>query len=117
MTSKAIVDQRNESGQARPALHFDEDGFLIDPTLWNVEVGRMIADMRDVGPLRAEHWEVLHLLRDRYLRMGAIPPLRRLCRNRALTQKEIKTTFGSCLEVWRIAGLPNPGEESKAYMG
>jgi tRNA 2-thiouridine synthesizing protein E len=24
--------------------------------------------------------------------------------------------FGGCREAWRIAGLPNPGEEAKSYM-
>lgn len=113
MTSKAIVDQRNESGQARHALLFDEDGFLIDPTLWNVEVGRMIADTRDVGPLRAEHWEVLHLLRDRYLRMGAISPLRRLCRNRALTQRRSRQHSGVVLRCGASPGCPTPGKRPK----
>jgi hypothetical protein len=24
--------------------------------------------------------------------------------------------FSDCRSLWRIAGLPNPGEEAKAYM-
>ena len=98
-------------------LLFDEDGFLVDPMLWTESVGHHIAETRDIGPLQAAHWQILHFLRDRYLRLGAMPPMRRICRDSALSKKDIKALFGSCLEVWRIAGLPNPGEEAKAYMG
>ena len=99
------------------ALLFDEDGFLVDPTLWSEQTGYHIAATRGIGPLQQKHWEILHFLRDRYLRLGAIPPMRSVCRNSALSRQDIKRLFGSCLEVWRIAGLPNPGDEVKAHMG
>ena len=95
---------------------FDEDGFMLEPANWTEETGAMIAEIDGVGPLRAEHWQVIHFLRDRYLRLGAIPPVRNMCRNSTLSKEEIKTLFGSCLEIWRIAGLPNPGEEARSYM-
>lgn len=104
-------------GKGCGGLAFDEDGFLIDPSLWTEQMGRIIAEIRGIGPLHSDHWMILHYLRDRYLRLGAIPPLRRICRNSTLSRKDIKTLFRNCLEVWRIAGLPNPGEEAKAYMG
>lgn len=28
----------------------------------------------------------------------------------------VKQLFGGPLEAWRIAGLPDPGEEARAYM-
>lgn len=99
-----------------PSLGFDEDGFLLDTTSWNPEVGRIIAAQNGIGPLNDAHWKVIHFLRDRYLRLGAIPPMRRICRNSSLSKMELKQMFGSCLQVWRIAGLPNPGEEAKAYL-
>lgn len=117
MKGNLTSDYAVRAASGEIALVFDEDGFLIDPMLWSEQVGRCIAETRDVGPLYAEHWQVLHLLRDRYLRLGAIPPMRRICRDSALSKKDIKELFGTCLEVWRIAGLPNPGEEAKAYMG
>jgi len=100
----------------RHALVFDEDGFLVDPLLWSEQMGRAIAEIRGIGPLQTGHWAVLYFVRDRYLRLGAIPPMRRICRSSALSRKDMKALFGGCLEVWRIAGLPNPGEEAKAYM-
>jgi len=45
-----------------------------------------------------------------------LPSLRRVCRATGLSRDEVHDLFGGCLPVWRIAGLPNPGEEAKAYL-
>jgi tRNA 2-thiouridine synthesizing protein E len=39
-----------------------------------------------------------------------------VCRTHDLDRNAIKNLFGGCRQAWRIAGLPNPGEEAKAYM-
>ncbi|MET0092654.1 MAG: TusE/DsrC/DsvC family sulfur relay protein [Sedimenticola sp.] len=107
---------QTSAGLVPPGPEFDEDGFLINPTSWNKEVGCSIADQAGIGPLGEAHWKVILFLRDRYMRFGAIPPMRRICRGSALSRMELKQMFGGCLQVWRIAGLPNPGEEAKAYL-
>ena len=117
MTGNLTVQQGIGATLAESALIFDEDGFLADPTLWTEQMGRYIAETRGIGPLQADDWKVVRFVRDRSLRRGATPPMRRICRSSALSKTDIKRRFGSCLEVWRIAGLPNPGEEAKAYMG
>ena len=117
MSGNLTAEQGLRANLKERALVFDEDGFLVDPNLWSEQTGHYIAAIRGIGPLQMEHWKLLHFLRDRYLRLGAIPPMRSICRNSALSRKDIKNLFGSCLEVWRIAGLPNPGEEAKAHMG
>ena len=103
--------------RAGDALVLDEDGFLLDPRSWSEQTAQLLAELRGVGRLGPAHWAVVRFVRDRYLRLGAIPPMRRICRSSALSRRDIKGMFGNCLEVWRIAGLPNPGEEAKAYMG
>lgn len=95
---------------------FDEDGFVVEPQLWTEETARIIAEMDGVGVLGSDHWAVINFIRDRFLRFGAIPPMRRVCRASALTRHDVKRLFGSCRQVWRIAGLPNPGEEARSYM-
>jgi|GEM_PF-681416 len=94
---------------------FDEDGFLIDPDQWTEELAHQIASA-DVGPLKDAHWKIITFIRDRYLRLGAMPPMRRICREFGYERDAVKGLFGGCLQLWRIAGLPNPGEEAKAYM-
>jgi tRNA 2-thiouridine synthesizing protein E len=29
----------------------------------------------------------------------------------------VNDLFGYCLVAWRVAGLPNPGEEARSYLG
>ena len=107
--------QKQDSIPVGTAL-FDEDGYLLDQDLWSEQLGADIAAEEDVGPLTEKHWRVLHHIRDKYFRIGALPNMRRVCRETALSKAQIYTLFGGCLVIWRIAGLPNPGEEAKAYL-
>ena len=95
---------------------FDEDGFLIDPSLWSEQLARTLAEEEGLGPLTAEHWRVIGFIRDKFLRLGAPSNLRQVCRGTELSRSQIKSLFGGCLVIWRIAGLPNPGEEAKSYL-
>lgn len=97
-------------------LQFDEDGFLVDQEPWCEATSDLIADLEGVGPLSESHWAVIRFVRDRFLRVGQIPPMRHICRGVELDKKAVKQLFGGCLQMWRVAGLPNPGEEAKAYM-
>ena len=102
---------------APPARHlFDEDGFLLDAATWSEELARGLALAEGVVSLSAEHWRVIHFIRNKYLRLGGLTSLRRLCRGTDLSRAEIKELFGDCLAMLRIAGVPNPGEEAKTYL-
>ena len=94
---------------------FDEYGFLVAPELWSENVAAFIAELDGIGPLGSEHWDVICFLRDRYLRLGAIPPIRNLCRGVGLSRDRLKMLFGNCRTIWRIAGLPDPGEEVRNH--
>jgi tRNA 2-thiouridine synthesizing protein E len=95
---------------------FDEDGFLLDAATWSQEAAQIIADMDDVGALSDQHWKVINYIRERFFAVGGVPAMRTVCKASGLDRDEIKQMFGSCCEVWRLAGLPNPGEEARAYM-
>lgn len=100
--------------QQQPPL--DEGGFLIDPALWTEALARRFAWREGVGELSEDHWRVILHVRDRFHALGGMPSMRRVCRATGLSREAIHGLFGSCLRVWRIAGLPDPGEEAKAYM-
>lgn len=97
-------------------LLLDEEGFLLTPENWSRELAIELAAAADVDSLEETHWQAIEFLRDRYLRLGALPPMRRVCRHLGVDRYRIKHLFGGCRQLWQIAGLPNPGEEAKAYM-
>ncbi|WP_428608550.1 TusE/DsrC/DsvC family sulfur relay protein [Sedimenticola sp.] len=116
MSAVQKVSESAARGSVLSTLGFDEDGFLCDAETWNDRVAETLAELEGVAPLQNAHWRVIRFVRDRYLRLGAIPPMRRICRSSELSKDEVKGLFGGCLQVWRIAGLPNPGEEAKSYL-
>ncbi len=93
----------------------DEDGFLIDPSAWDRSFTELRA-MQSGITLSDKHWLLIDLIRDKYLRLGALPPMRSVCKKIGLHRQVLKDQFGSCLNLWKMAGLPNPGEEAKTYM-
>lgn len=96
-------------------VNFDEDGFLIDQASWNEQLAYSIAAQEEILPLTDCHWKVINHIRERYFAVGALPPLRLMCRATELTRHDIQLMFGSYRTIWRVAGLPYPGEEVIAY--
>ncbi len=98
-------------------LDLDPDGFLLDPERWDETVAREIARRDGLGELTPGHWRVIHCLREEYERLHAPMPMRHICHEQNLSPHCIEDLFGpNPREAWRVAGLPNPGEEAKAYM-
>jgi len=107
---------KNGFSQSANALIFDEDGFLANPKGWTESTAQMIAELDGLGELGAAQLQVINYVRERFFRLGAISSIRQICRSNEMSKDEVKALFGSCLEMWRVAGLPHPGEEAKAYM-
>ena len=107
------VDTQADSFQPHEIL--DEEGFLADPSDWD----RSFTERRAVEQgvyLTDQHWQLVELIRDKYMRLGSLPPMRSVCKSVGLNKYALKRQFGSCLNLWKMAGLPNPGEEAKTYM-
>lgn len=98
-------------------LALDDDGFLIDRRIWSREVAQHLAGQRGLGQLGETHWLIINYIRDKYFRLGALPPMRNMCRKLGLEREAVKNDFGSCRMLWQVAGLPNPGPEALSYMG
>lgn len=113
--TKGVTNSTTNIPQTIP-FFFDEDGFLSETSTWTRELAREIARLDGLGALERDHWTVIEYIRDRYFRLGAIPLMRRVCRANNLNADAVKQLFGSCRTLWRVAGLPNPGEEAKTYM-
>ena len=114
MTPQAHIAQA--ARRSIPPAVFDEDGFVVDTPSWSTDLAEDIARLEGVADLGAKHWEIIHLVRNRYFTLGALPVMRLVCRAANLDPLTAHRLFSSCRSLWRIAGLPNPGEEAKAYM-
>jgi tRNA 2-thiouridine synthesizing protein E len=110
----AQIQARHSDGYSSSL--FDEDGFLVEESLWSKELAPALAAEEGVGELTEAHWRVIDHIREKYFRLGSPPSLRRVCRETSLSRAQIHNLFGGCLAIWRIAGLPNPGEEAKSYL-
>lgn len=114
MSEKVTVETE---GVNRPPIDLDEDGFMRDPHHWSMQTARILAEMYDVGELGPDHWAIIFYLREHRLSYGSLPPMSQVCRTRGLNSAAVGRLFmGGCIAAWRVAGLPNPGEEAKSYM-
>jgi tRNA 2-thiouridine synthesizing protein E len=114
MDARVSITPLAHSVIVRP--EFDADGFLVGTLDWSPAMAEVVARDEGIDRLGATHWKVIHLVRDRYFSLGALPVMRLVCRAAGLDPRQAHHLFSSCRSLWRIAGLPNPGEEAKAYM-
>ncbi|KAB2317873.1 TusE/DsrC/DsvC family sulfur relay protein [Betaproteobacteria bacterium SCN1] len=100
---------------ASPTI-FDTDGFLLDPWMWSESLADRIAQTDGLGTLNELQLGLLHALRREYARHGTVTALSHVCHLTGQSADCMQHLFPSPREAWRVAGLPNPGEEAKAYM-
>lgn len=93
----------------------DDEGFLIDPEQWTEAFAAHALGLlpRSLCP---RHKAVILYVRKKYLHLGALPPVRTVCKSVGIDKQELKTLFGSCLRLRRAAGLPRPDDELRSHM-
>jgi dissimilatory sulfite reductase related protein len=89
---------------------FDEEGFLLDPDLWNERLAEMLALEDGLSELSTIHWHILSFLREYYFANGKAPLNSEFRKGTGLSLAEIEACFplGIRLGARRLAGLPNP---------
>lgn len=94
----------------RDRISVDEDGFIVDPSLWSEKFAAAVAASEGVDDLTGDHWKVVNFLRDYYIEYGAAPMIRRLCESTGFKLKKIYELFpsGPAKGACKIAGLPKP---------
>ena len=95
---------------------FDPDGFLLDPAMWSESLADRVAQNDGLGELNELQTSLLLALRREYAKHGSLTALSHVCHLTGQSANCMHQLFPSPREAWRIAGLPNPGEEAKAYM-
>lgn len=97
-------------------IKIDEYGLLKNPKDWNREVALVIAHDLGIDLLTADHWKVIDAMRLHFDRFGVAPAMHNICHTNHKREEWVHELFGSCFNAWRAAGLPDPGEEAKAYL-
>jgi dissimilatory sulfite reductase related protein len=95
---------------------FDEYGLVREFSLWTESLAVAMAQDAGIGPMTEMHWKIVRAMREHYLKRGTAPVMHRLCHDVGIDRQYVNDLFGYCLIAWRIAGLPNPGEEAKSYL-
>jgi tRNA 2-thiouridine synthesizing protein E len=94
----------------------DHNGFMAEPEQWDARLAAQLARHLGLGELGVEQWRIIQQLREAWLVKGSLPVQPNLCRELALDRSCLDDLFGGPLEAWKIAGLPDPGEEARVYM-
>ena len=97
-------------------LELDQDGHLLDYTVWNEQVAQELAQSLELE-LTAWHFEVLHAVRQFYQQFGHSPATRPLIKflmktvspeiNNAVLQVKFNTGLVA-RHLSRLAGIPKP---------
>ena len=95
---------------------YDKDGFFLHPAQWDLALAQRIAYAEDMGELDDIQQQLLLTLRDEFQKFGAVTALSHICHLNGLEADCLHQLFRTPRQAWRIAGLPNPGEEAKAYL-
>jgi len=95
---------------------FDPDGFMIAPDSWSESLADSIAQADGLDPLSELQIGLLHALRHEFFKHGTVTALSHVCHLTGQSADCMQHLFPSPREAWRVAGLPNPGEEAKAYL-
>ncbi|MFP5410772.1 MAG: TusE/DsrC/DsvC family sulfur relay protein [Gammaproteobacteria bacterium] len=95
---------------------FDTDGFLLDPDQWSEPFAEQTARCDGIGPLDELQMTLLRILRREYARHRSVTALSHVCHLAGEPPDCMQHLFPDAREAWRLAGLPNPGEEAKSYL-
>ena len=86
----------------------DEEGFLLQPDVWDKKVARTLSRREVSGNLTPDHWKLIDCVRQYYLDFKTVPPVRMLVRRTGLPIRRIHELFpngfsnGAC----KATGLP-----------
>jgi TusE/DsrC/DsvC family sulfur relay protein len=89
----------------------DDDGFLVNLEDWTVSVARIIAKQEGIEDLSEDKLDILIFMREYYKKYKFFPIVRFICKNVHQHGACVTEQFSDPIRAWKIAGLPNPGEE------
>ncbi|MGE5174121.1 MAG: TusE/DsrC/DsvC family sulfur relay protein [Betaproteobacteria bacterium] len=96
-------------------IAIDEDGFLARLEDWTEAVARFLAAREGIADLSDDQIDILKFLRTYYLKHKFFPIVRYVCKNVHQPKNCVTDKFMDPVKAWKIAGLPNPGEEVNLF--
>ena len=92
-------------------INLDDDGYLVHYDDWNETVASALAEREGVGELTGDKMDILKFMRRYYKEHNFFPILRFVCKNVGQPRNCVIEKFMEPVIAWKIAGLPNPGDE------
>ena len=92
-------------------ITIDEDGFLSRLEDWTETVARVLAAREGITELTEDKLDILRFMREYYKKHQFFPIVRFVCKNVHQPRNCVTEQFMDPVKAWKIAGLPNPGEE------
>ncbi len=89
----------------------DKDGFLANIDDWSEQVARVLAAREGITDLPEEKLDILRFMRGYYAKHHFFPIVRYVCKSVHQPNDCVTEQFIDPVTAWKIAGLPNPGEE------
>ena len=92
-------------------LELNEEGFLVDPSVWNEELAVLLAQKEEnLEQLGEDHWAVIRFIRAHYLETQNAPMVRAVCKGAGVPLKRVYELFpsGPAKGACKLAGLPKP---------
>lgn len=96
-------------------VNVDEEGYLINYEDWNETVALILAEEEGLGELTKDKMDILHFIRKFYGEHKFFPIVRAVCKNVHQPKDCLTEQFMDPVTAWKIAGLPNPGEEARIF--
>ena len=93
----------------------DDDGFLIRLDDWTETVARVLAAREGIAELSEDRMDILKFMRTYYQKHKFFPIVRYVCKNVHQPNNCMTVKFMDPVQAWKIAGLPNPGEEVNMF--
>ncbi|MCK4606120.1 MAG: TusE/DsrC/DsvC family sulfur relay protein [candidate division Zixibacteria bacterium] len=102
----------SDMGAIAPAdektYEIDVRGFLVNPENWDARYAVFKAhDLKMPGGLSESHWNIIHFLRDRFVKNGTVPTVYETCGDNGIDLEELERLFpdGYHRGAVKIAGL------------
>jgi TusE/DsrC/DsvC family sulfur relay protein len=91
-------------------VDLNDEGFLVDPSLWTDEMALELARREGIDPLTDRHWTVIRFMRRQFEETGSGPNVRMLAKLSGIPVKELYQLFpkGPAKTAAKIAGIPKP---------